>query len=163
MPGLRTAGRHAGNTSTADGAPDWRTSAACIDVDPETFFPVGRQGRRRLGAGAPDLAAPAKAICRRCPVVRDCLKEAIGTAVEGIWGGTTLDERDELREQYGITPEPVRATVLGDDRVADVARLSGGGVLGARHLHRAPDPAQPNPPVPHPRTPARPDREGLAS
>ena len=40
---------------------DWRDRAACLDVDPELFFPIGNTG--------PALAQieEAKAVCRTCP------------------------------------------------------------------------------------------------
>ena len=97
---------------------DWRASAACAGSNPELFFPSGRD---------PQLAEPAKRICRRCPSVRACLADALTHDVDGVWGGTTYIERERLREQYDITPEPVLAEVIGDSRVRDVARLSGGG------------------------------------
>lgn len=118
MVGLRGTRWFDGNTSpSADGPVDWREGAACAGVDPETFFPVGRQGRRRLASG--DLSEPAKQVCRRCPAVRDCLKYALGNDVQGVWGGTTYDEREALREQYGITATPIYLTVQGDVRLAE--------------------------------------------
>lgn len=71
---------------------DWRHSAACRDVDPEIFFPVGATG--------PALAQieAAKAICGTCAVNGDCLEWAIMTGQDaGIWGGTTEEERREVR------------------------------------------------------------------
>ena len=60
--------------------PGWFTQAACIGVDPEMFFP---------DRGAP--VREAKAVCRSCPVCRDCLKFALSEPAErfGIWGGTS--------------------------------------------------------------------------
>jgi WhiB family transcriptional regulator, redox-sensing transcriptional regulator len=71
---------------------DWRHQAACRDVDPDIFFPVGTTG--------PALAQveAAKAICETCLVTRDCLQWAIDTAQDsGVWGGTTEEERRTLR------------------------------------------------------------------
>ncbi|HLV58405.1 MAG TPA: WhiB family transcriptional regulator [Natronosporangium sp.] len=69
---------------------DWRAKAACRDHDPENWFPIGTSG--------PALAqtARAKAICRRCPVTRDCLAVALDRGEYGIWGGLTEDERRSL-------------------------------------------------------------------
>ena len=42
---------------------DWRERAACLNADPELFFPVGNTG--------PAIAqiAEAKTVCRSCSVV----------------------------------------------------------------------------------------------
>ena len=66
---------------------DWRHRAACRDEDPELFFPVGK--------GGPTLRqiAEAKTVCRRCPVTAECLQEATERGLEGVWGGTSEDER----------------------------------------------------------------------
>lgn len=130
MPGLRGDRRNAGNTSTGGGSVDWRSSAACAAIgDPEVFFPLGRQGRRRLAGDGVDLAEPAKTVCRRCPAVRDCLRYALGNDVQGVWGGTTYEEREQLREQYGITAEPITTVRLLSevDRLHQVAELDRGG------------------------------------
>ena len=71
---------------------DWRDRAACLDEDPELFFPIGNTG--------PAIAQieEAKAVCRRCEVVDTCLKWAIETGQDaGVWGGTSEDERRSLR------------------------------------------------------------------
>jgi WhiB family redox-sensing transcriptional regulator len=71
---------------------DWRHAAACRDIDPEIFFPIGATG--------PALAQiqAARAICGTCSVQRDCLEWAIETGQDaGIWGGQTEEERRELR------------------------------------------------------------------
>ncbi|MDI9883442.1 WhiB family transcriptional regulator [Streptomyces sp. HNM0645] len=68
----------------------WRLDAMCLGEDPDLFFPVGS------GDSGPTLiqTAEAKAVCRRCPVVRQCLDWAVGRGpVDGIWGGTTERER----------------------------------------------------------------------
>ena len=49
---------------------DWRHRAACLDEDPELFFPIGNTGPALLQIDE------AKAVCRRCPVVDTCLKWA---------------------------------------------------------------------------------------
>ena len=45
---------------------DWRHRAACLDEDPELFFPIGNTGP------ALQQIEDAKAVCRRCPVVDTC-------------------------------------------------------------------------------------------
>ena len=67
---------------------DFRDRAACRDVDPELFFPIGS------GPLAEAQIARAKAVCRACPVIAECLRWALDTGqTEGVWGGTDVAER----------------------------------------------------------------------
>ena len=71
--------------------------AACRQVDSAVFFsPDGERGPARQVR-----EARAKAICARCPVIRECAAHAI-TAGErhGVWGG--LSERDRLTFRLGV-------------------------------------------------------------
>ena len=71
---------------------NWRDDAACLDVDPDLFFPIGTTGP------ALDQIDEAKRICQACPVRKQCLAWALDLgAAAGIWGGTTEDERRALR------------------------------------------------------------------
>ena len=73
---------------------DWRHQAACLDEDPELFFPIGNTG--------PALAQidEAKAVCQRCDVVDSCLKWALETGQDsGVWGGLSEDERRALKRR----------------------------------------------------------------
>jgi WhiB family redox-sensing transcriptional regulator len=73
----------------------WRVHAACRDVDPDLFFPVGV-----TGAAVGHIAA-AKAVCRACTVREECLEFAISTNQEyGVWGGTSEEERRVLRRAW---------------------------------------------------------------
>jgi WhiB family transcriptional regulator, redox-sensing transcriptional regulator len=66
----------------------WRLDAACAHMDTLIFFPVGETGPV---TGQVELA---KKICASCPVREQCLEFAIATIQnDGIWGGTTEDER----------------------------------------------------------------------
>jgi len=69
----------------------WRQYARCLGADPDVFHPP---------ADSDELAEPAKAICRICPVREACLEHAI-TAREkqGVWGGLTERERRRLIRQ----------------------------------------------------------------
>ncbi len=73
----------------ADAAEDnWRKRAACRDVDPDLFFPVGSSGPALI------QAAQAKAVCAGCDVADQCLQWALATGSnDGIWGGLTEAER----------------------------------------------------------------------
>jgi WhiB family transcriptional regulator, redox-sensing transcriptional regulator len=66
----------------------WMREGACLDEDPELFFPVGE------GVVGAEQAEEAMAICRRCGVEAECLRFALINGVKnGIWGGRTEQER----------------------------------------------------------------------
>lgn len=89
----------------------WQAEAECRTLPPELFFPAGRTGP------AMQLAEAAKAVCARCPVADACLRYALETNQEyGVWGGTSEDERREMRAS-------VRR---GSPTVADPAELGRG-------------------------------------
>lgn len=73
---------------------EWYTRAACRNVDPDSFFPIGDPE----GANFDDWQA-AKAFClTRCPVADDCLDYAIAHSLKhGVFGGTDPDQRDRIR------------------------------------------------------------------
>lgn len=74
---------------------DWRDRAACKDADdPELWFPIGTTGPARM------QEAEAKAVCKTCPVIEDCLTWAIDNRQEyGVWGGLGEDERRSLKRR----------------------------------------------------------------
>jgi WhiB family transcriptional regulator, redox-sensing transcriptional regulator len=84
-------------TATALAVPGrWAERALCAQADPDAWFPD--KGHR-------ELARLAKRICARCPVRAQCLEHALsgadtwGGIATGIWGGTTPQQRDQLRQQ----------------------------------------------------------------
>jgi WhiB family transcriptional regulator, redox-sensing transcriptional regulator len=83
---------------------NWRDEAACRDTDPDLFFPVGPTGP------ALRQVDEAKRICRSCPVQARCLTWALDHRVtDGVWGGTTEDERRAIRRL------PRRMTISQED------------------------------------------------
>jgi WhiB family transcriptional regulator, redox-sensing transcriptional regulator len=74
----------------------WVEQALCAQADPDAWLPD--KGQR-------DLGAIATRICEHCPVRAQCLDYALsgadtwGGIATGIWGGTTPQERDQLRQQ----------------------------------------------------------------
>jgi len=67
---------------------NWRDHAACLDADPDIFFPIGESGPTL------DQIEEAKRICRICPVQAACLTWALDhQVIHGIWGSTTAEER----------------------------------------------------------------------
>lgn len=76
----------------------WQLDAACAGTDPELFFPQT--------GGTP---WPAKAICRRCPVIDACLSWALENRPDGVWGATTEHERDVILDRRMPRPmDPAR-------------------------------------------------------
>ena len=72
----------------------WRDRAACLDEDPELFFPVGNTGPALL------QIQEAKAVCARCEVVDPCLRLAIDSNKDtGVFGGLSEEERQTLRRR----------------------------------------------------------------
>jgi WhiB family redox-sensing transcriptional regulator len=67
----------------------WFEEAACTSADPDAWHPD------RGGS-----VADAKRVCRRCPVIADCLKYALDTDQwQGIWGGLSPRQRRALVRQ----------------------------------------------------------------
>lgn len=80
---------------------DWRDHAACREMDPDLFFPIGTAGESLVQIDE------AREVCRRCPVCGPCLRWALDSGSAGVWGGTTEDERRTLRRQ--IRPAKMEA------------------------------------------------------
>jgi WhiB family redox-sensing transcriptional regulator len=64
---------------------DWATQAQCSGKDPDALFVRGKAQH------------DAKAVCKTCPVLAQCLAEALDNRTEfGVWGGMTERERRAL-------------------------------------------------------------------
>jgi WhiB family redox-sensing transcriptional regulator len=75
-------------------AMDWRNRSACLDEDPELFFPIGNTGPAIL------QIEEAKQVCRRCEVREQCLAWALEAGQDhGVWGGLSEDERRALKRR----------------------------------------------------------------
>jgi WhiB family transcriptional regulator, redox-sensing transcriptional regulator len=73
----------------------WRAAGACTSADPDLFFPVSATG---IAAAQADQACR---ICAGCQVRRQCLDFAMEHGeTEGIWGGTTPEERARVRRAW---------------------------------------------------------------
>jgi len=95
---------------------DWRSRAACRDVEPDTFFPATDRG--------PEVGR-AKAVCAGCPVRNRCLDEALRQIPEGIAGGLTAAERRSRlhsRPQH-IDPNELARTARTRTENATAGRL----------------------------------------
>lgn len=75
--------------------PDFDGSQPCAGVDIDVYFPKGDCNTTAL----------AKSLCKSCPFVLECLEFALANKAQGIWGGTTTEERkamsaNAVREAY---------------------------------------------------------------
>jgi WhiB family redox-sensing transcriptional regulator len=88
----------------------WQARAACASVDPELFWPA----TDATPAGQAQIRR-AIAVCDRCPVVSECLQEALASPFgqHGVWAGMTEDERTYLLRRR---PELVPAPAARDER-----------------------------------------------
>jgi WhiB family redox-sensing transcriptional regulator len=80
--------------------PDWRHQAACLDEDPDLFFPIGNTGP------AVFQIKEAKEVCRRCDVVQTCRRWALDhsrEAAAGVWGGLSEVELRAVRRREART------------------------------------------------------------
>lgn len=73
--------------------PEWMARGACIGLPPavrdQVFFP-----------GQGESVAPAKRICRDCPVRSECLAYALANGEKfGIWGGKSERDRRRIRAE----------------------------------------------------------------
>lgn len=73
---------------------EWQDQGLCRRLPTEMFFgmELSRGGTRILHEER------AKSVCRRCPVIDACLRHAMAAEAYGIWGGTTAQERADLRD-----------------------------------------------------------------
>lgn len=67
-------------------------NAACKNADPDMFFP--EPGGKYHGN-----VEPAKAVCSGCDIKLECLRVAIVNEYDGVWGGTTLRERQLMKRK----------------------------------------------------------------
>lgn len=64
---------------------DWAGKGRCAKADPDALFVQGKEQRL------------AKVVCRGCPVVAECLADALDNRTPfGVWGGMTERERRAL-------------------------------------------------------------------
>jgi len=61
----------------------WRDNAACSTVDTNVFFSTPKS----------PTVHQALSICKSCPVRKECFYEAVLYGYDGIWGGSTLEQR----------------------------------------------------------------------
>jgi WhiB family transcriptional regulator, redox-sensing transcriptional regulator len=80
-------------------ASNWRAASACLSADPDVFFPVA------VGTAASKQVTRALRICDGCSVRQQCLDYAMRSGEkDGIWGGTTPEERIRTRRARNRRP-----------------------------------------------------------
>ena len=80
-------------------ATNWRAASACLNADPDMFFPVA------VGTAASKQVSQALRLCQGCTVRQHCLDFAMQSGEkEGIWGGTTPEERIRARRARNRKP-----------------------------------------------------------
>ena len=78
-----------GSESQSEPRIQWVAKARCRSNNPDDFFVSGAAQRR------------ATVICRGCPVVAECLADALDNHMEwGIWGGLTERQRRALVKEH---------------------------------------------------------------
>ncbi len=89
----------------------WIDGAACTapDVDPDVFFP--HEGDTEPNRKAQERA---KEICRGCVVRDTCLHtvfhDIAGPKQEGVWGGATYEDREDVRREVAKRKRRVKKT-----------------------------------------------------
>jgi hypothetical protein len=64
----------------------WRDNAACATVSTSIFFSTPKS----------PTVYQALSICKSCPVRKECFYEAILYGYDGVWGGSTPEQRTAL-------------------------------------------------------------------
>jgi len=68
---------------------EWASQASCSGTDPDALFVRGKAQH------------DAKAVCKTCPVLAQCLAEALDNRTEfGVWGGMTERERRAMLRRH---------------------------------------------------------------
>jgi WhiB family redox-sensing transcriptional regulator len=81
----------------------WENRARCRDMDADLFFPERGENR---------AIEQAKAVCAQCPVSVDCLTAHLRER-DGVWGGTTGNERRKMRRGVLVVqPCPVSVAAV---------------------------------------------------
>lgn len=86
----------------------FKNTPACAGIDVEVFFTEEKGNYVNL-----DFI---KRMCSICPARVECFEYAIENLVQGIWAGTTTNERNRYRSKHGI----IGKTVVPDSIFRDI-------------------------------------------
>jgi WhiB family redox-sensing transcriptional regulator len=105
-------------TTPASNPMAWMEDGLCRQVDADLFFPEG------VGNAITVQNEQAKQVCNLCTVKQLCLDWALETGQRtGVWGGTSPDERLDLRE----VPDGSQFLLCLDQQEFIEARVADGG------------------------------------
>ena len=108
-------------------AQNWRSAAACLDANPDAFFPTAQSGPVYEAQ-----VAIAKAVCAGCSVRAECLDDALRRIPDGIAGGLTPEERRTHRaSRVGVRAAAVREAGLRSGARRSEAEAAGRVLLAA--------------------------------
>ncbi len=88
----------------------WAYRASCRDDRPDDWHPDPDI------PGSAAAAARAVRVCHGCPVARACLAAALVADEQGIWGGTTADQRTDLLQLLGTGVNVEAVLSIATDR-----------------------------------------------
>lgn len=95
--------------------PDWYDEAKCMGMETAVFFGDEEDQQEHSSHRPyllPEQVREAKNVCASCPVIDECLTEALENDIEhGIWGGLHWKERQKLKAGTHVIYE-------GDQQVA---------------------------------------------
>lgn len=111
--------------------PDFEGRQACLQVDPDLFFP-DQPGQEQF------RAKEVRDLCGACPVVEACLEYALATSVSGVWAGTTTAQRRQMRRRARVTTNPQQQRLVENRRtVRDLTRkgLTAAQIVAQTGIH----------------------------
>jgi WhiB family redox-sensing transcriptional regulator len=74
---------------------DWTARAACVNEDPDLFFPISEHSQSGLAQ-----VHEALGVCAVCEVVTQCLDLALSIGTPwGVWGGQTAMARERIKRR----------------------------------------------------------------
>lgn len=89
----------------------FENTPSCLGLEVELFFTPDD------GVSTYTNLDQIKRMCASCPAKQECLDYATEYAVQGIWAGTTFNERDTYRSKNGIVAKPVIPAYLVKDHL----------------------------------------------
>ena len=82
-----------GSPATGALRPHWASQGRCVSIDPDALFV---RGAAQQGA---------KVVCQRCPVIAECLADALDNRIEfGVWGGMSERGRRAMLLRHPNVP-----------------------------------------------------------